>query len=654
MDIRQWIRDTAAPDVFQPTGAPQKESRDLRAFAKRQSKRQSNSTDGFSIEPDPRFKTSHRGKRPRPRYATSSSSSSSGYGDGSDSITSSSRAHSERFERRPRHKTRDDLYDLNSGARKRRTRRKEPATRQKKKSRNGTYHKTKRPAEKHKESGRRLVDAFKANNVQNERITLKPRHGDEGGVFGKGVASRPVRGQGLPDLTFTEMRFLQNPRNEDVLEKADARRSRKYSDRKKRSKSKDEELAAFFQGQRAPASKSKKRDRHKPHDLGRSNAEHVSQAAPANTCFGPASSTAVTSGQAPLDVLPRPLMRSETPYTSTDTQQPRQSPQGFGRALTAINVGQLQVKHPAIVERNDSYGIVKQPVIETVPTYDGAGCAIAPPQKLNVENHASEVPRTEEQRQTPKDPAMTDHVRPCTRSKTSSPLKKMLQACDSALDRVSSAPTCRQSHVDELHHSSQPHYAAPMDGTERGQDEAQRSRITASQEQSLYRSRNHRGYSGELSQDLDYTPTIGTRNPKHQHHPDRIRPAGWHALEDYVHTKQPRPLYTRNALEIYRQNPSDDECRFYKTQSLSRANRIPSPSSDFPRSKDENDNDGGHEDMDEEDEDVEVEPLLNDEVHACGDTRSWEKDLYWPNPTTQLAEPSQITPVGFWRPNKLY
>ena len=56
-----------------------------------------------------------------------------------------------------------------------------------------------------------LHNSFKAPNVPQERLTLRPQTGP--GFLHKGKASSPVQRRGLPDLTFSEMKFLSNRRD---------------------------------------------------------------------------------------------------------------------------------------------------------------------------------------------------------------------------------------------------------------------------------------------------------------------------------------------------------------------------------------------------------------------------------------------------------
>lgn len=100
---------------------------------------------------------------------------------------------SEKYGRRQRNKTKDDRYEL-----------KEPTSRQQARISKRRNH--------HKPSAT-LKEDFHAPNVYAKRLTLKPTLGP--GIFAKGKASLPTEMQGLPDLTFSEMRFLGKQRHDN-------------------------------------------------------------------------------------------------------------------------------------------------------------------------------------------------------------------------------------------------------------------------------------------------------------------------------------------------------------------------------------------------------------------------------------------------------
>ncbi|KIV90463.1 hypothetical protein PV10_07769 [Exophiala mesophila] len=62
-----------------------------------------------------------------------------------------------------------------------------------------------------KKSGPELIDHFEAPNIHTQRLTLKPSIGP--GLFNKARSSAQVGQRGLPDLIFSEMKFLANKFN---------------------------------------------------------------------------------------------------------------------------------------------------------------------------------------------------------------------------------------------------------------------------------------------------------------------------------------------------------------------------------------------------------------------------------------------------------
>ena len=133
-----------------------------------------------------------------------------------------------RYERRPRHKTKPDKYELKPEPSKKRS-----------SHHKDTRHRPKR--QRRRKSGIVLNNEFKAPNVPQERLTLKPNSGP--GIFSKGKASSPVQRRGLPDLTFSEMTFLTKRREMD-----DARYSklREVQPHKNSKKSGAQEISDFF------------------------------------------------------------------------------------------------------------------------------------------------------------------------------------------------------------------------------------------------------------------------------------------------------------------------------------------------------------------------------------------------------------------------
>ncbi|KAI9720038.1 MAG: hypothetical protein M1812_003165 [Candelaria pacifica] len=132
-----------------------------------------------------------------------------------------------RYRRKQRHKTRADLYDPTS------TERTESRPKKLKESKRVKKQKSKKkPAP--------LLHDFSAKNVSGDRLTLKPPVNI--GLFKNGRASSPVRGRGLPDLTFSEMRFLE--KRKDIPE--DEKPSKRTGGKRERVPAGQEEISSYF------------------------------------------------------------------------------------------------------------------------------------------------------------------------------------------------------------------------------------------------------------------------------------------------------------------------------------------------------------------------------------------------------------------------
>lgn len=131
---------------------------------------------------------------------------------------------SEKYARRPRHKTKVDRYEYKGYVN-----RKSPAE---------TAFKNKHKRSRRNKTGDTLNQEFKAPNVEQERLTLKASVGP--GIFGKGKASALFRTTGLPDLTFSEMTFLS--KRQPDLAQPEKQKQSNASKKKDRSK----EISGFF------------------------------------------------------------------------------------------------------------------------------------------------------------------------------------------------------------------------------------------------------------------------------------------------------------------------------------------------------------------------------------------------------------------------
>ncbi|KAF2088310.1 hypothetical protein K490DRAFT_64988 [Saccharata proteae CBS 121410] len=157
---------------------------------------------------------------------------------GSDPVSTSTESARAKYARKPRRKTRPELYEPQPAHGKKRKR-----SEGRKDKGKGAKRKSRRKA-KDRPAG--LVQSFHANNVPKDRLTLKPK--ENLGMFKRGRASSPHRSKGLPDLVFSEMRFLQK-RNEPADPPVDDARTKR---KKKETQRREEEISAYF-GAKRPA-----------------------------------------------------------------------------------------------------------------------------------------------------------------------------------------------------------------------------------------------------------------------------------------------------------------------------------------------------------------------------------------------------------------
>ncbi|KAJ9615714.1 hypothetical protein H2200_001791 [Cladophialophora chaetospira] len=127
----------------------------------------------------------------------------------------------EKYARRPRNKTKEDRYDYKDV----------PEKHSKKRhSKNSVK----------KKAGAILNEEFQAPNVATERLTLRSTGP---GFLSKGKASATTEWRDLPDLTFSEMRFLKREREDD---NARFKQIRDSHPKKKSSKGPNQEISEFF------------------------------------------------------------------------------------------------------------------------------------------------------------------------------------------------------------------------------------------------------------------------------------------------------------------------------------------------------------------------------------------------------------------------
>ncbi|KAL5379391.1 hypothetical protein DPSP01_008459 [Paraphaeosphaeria sporulosa] len=241
MDIHKWLSETVLPQ--QPPSPPgQGEvhhvicSEGPERVPNKKCRRKSSSSDSSLLKAPPQRK---KGPPPGRVPSIEEDADEACHTDASQPTKrSESSVSSEPYRRKPRRKTRPDRYEpLSKDAKERglhaQKRDKGESNMERRKSR------CKKEASK---SGNGIVHSFQAKNVPRGRLTLKPR--EKLGLFNKGRVSSPVKGRGLPDLVFSEMKFLQKYKDNAEVEQPPE------SPRKKRKKDqahgKEDEISAYF------------------------------------------------------------------------------------------------------------------------------------------------------------------------------------------------------------------------------------------------------------------------------------------------------------------------------------------------------------------------------------------------------------------------
>lgn len=198
-------------------------------------RRRSPSSQNQDIENDKRPRAIHGRPPVRPNSAVNSSSPASdvGYPESlplKKDIFERLDVNKDRYDKKPRHKTRTDKYDLKISSKSRDMG--EADTRKKKSSKR-----------RRRKSGLVLNCDFKAPNAAQDRLTLKANSGP--GMFHKGRASSPVHRRGVPDLSFTEMDFLSKRQDHHEPKQRDLKhaRSSKY---KEKEKGRAEQISEYF------------------------------------------------------------------------------------------------------------------------------------------------------------------------------------------------------------------------------------------------------------------------------------------------------------------------------------------------------------------------------------------------------------------------
>jgi len=162
MDIQRWLKDTCEPRQKRVVNATYQPQQIDEPPVRQKRRRVLVASSQLGSEPTTVISPL---KRPRRNSETSSASSTST--SSSESSSSISEHQSDQYERKPRRKTRPDLYEPQSGSRKRQSRAK-----QSKKKKVKTKHRKTKKSRKEQNSGRALVNNFNAKNVPKSRLTV--------------------------------------------------------------------------------------------------------------------------------------------------------------------------------------------------------------------------------------------------------------------------------------------------------------------------------------------------------------------------------------------------------------------------------------------------------------------------------------------------
>ncbi|KAI8940238.1 hypothetical protein NX059_003941 [Plenodomus lindquistii] len=242
MDIRKWLDETVPPE--HPAGLQALPTADspIRLNypekvpkAKHLPKR--SRADSSLLEPSPPRRTTTKRRRKLSTECGTQEGAPSDDPGGVLSEPSRCSRSSGRYARRPRRKTRPDRYEPSSKAADGRAKH---VHRNRKDESKQTRCKS-----KHKKGdnvGGSIGHDFHAKNVSGDRLTLKPR--EQSGIFNKGRTSMAVKGRGLPDLVFSEMKFLQ--KHDEPTNLPQRPEATKKKRKKDHVRSKEGEISAYF------------------------------------------------------------------------------------------------------------------------------------------------------------------------------------------------------------------------------------------------------------------------------------------------------------------------------------------------------------------------------------------------------------------------
>ncbi|OAL55707.1 hypothetical protein IQ07DRAFT_175390 [Pyrenochaeta sp. DS3sAY3a] len=247
MDIQKWLEETVQSDPASPASQAGIEPRVLINKAgtvhRSSHKRRQSRSDSSLLPSPPRQKPLTKKRKPPTVESTTHESAGSEVSEATHTESAESSTSSQRYARKPRRKTRPERYEPSSKPVPERGRHAHgpPKGESKKSRRKSRRRKGEKP-------GSGIVQSFHAKNVSRDRLTLKPR--EQLGIFNKGKTSTAVKGRGLPDLVFSEMKFLQRHKDqpEPTLNTGVSKKKRP----KDQAHAKEGEISAFFTSVRPP------------------------------------------------------------------------------------------------------------------------------------------------------------------------------------------------------------------------------------------------------------------------------------------------------------------------------------------------------------------------------------------------------------------
>ncbi|KAI4917660.1 uncharacterized protein J4E92_009054 [Alternaria infectoria] len=211
MDIRKWLDETVQPE------AP-REPNNLHQTAEPAKRKRRRRSDSSLLDPRPLASSPHKPAEDSADEALQATCSDS--------------SRSSRYARKPRRKTRPERYEPQYA----------PGPHAHHDRKDKSKKSRRKPRRKKGEKAPGVMQTFQATNISGDRLTLKPR--EQLGLFNKGRTSTAIKGRGLPDLVFSEMKFLQQHKDEpEPVPRTDASKKKRKKDNEQM---KEGEISAFF------------------------------------------------------------------------------------------------------------------------------------------------------------------------------------------------------------------------------------------------------------------------------------------------------------------------------------------------------------------------------------------------------------------------